>query len=199
MIANEASFPHGRPTPEVFDAARGFDGKGGWSGGLAAGSRIVTLPKGCHLVRLHDGSTPFGGWWFTPAEYRRITSAFGVSHARVVEGRDSGESLLHYTLALLSEWYRDRVDQITRFAIIWLEAEFYAFYGEGAPVKTKSGRYRGAANIAGGAPARQIYLPHLPYYRDDYTVLVQSELTDVLLPLRLDALPPTKPYPFEEL
>lgn len=176
MFANDSSFPNGRPPPGLLLAARGYGASGDKSGGLGADARTVALPAGAHLARLHDGSRPFGPWWFTPFEYRRISDHFGLSGAGLVSGRSTGDSALHAALALLSGWYADRSDQIARFTLIRLRAPFHALHGTGDPAITRTGRSVGAVLPGGGA--RQVFLPDLDFHRDSFDVVVSLGIAD---------------------
>lgn len=185
LIFNQSSFPDTSQRLKVRGAARGYGESGERSGGLKETAREVILPAGVSILRVHDGSSPFGQWWFTPWEYCRIADYFGISGEAMMRDRSKGRSALHAALALLSEWYRDRSDQICRYTLLQLREPFAAYYGEGdvAIRKGSDGLQTAvpAALLDGQKPARQLFLPDLGFYRDGFTEIVSCGMTDFTL------------------
>lgn len=166
MFANEISFPNGQVAPDMRLEALGFSRSGDRKGGLEQ-ARLVTVPSGAHLIRLHMGSSPFGKWWITPYEYRQVSARMGLDGSGLFAGSDSGASAMHAVLALFPEWYGHRSDQICRFSHIRLEQPFRALYGPGNDAGVR---------MADGVAARQIFMPSLSYYRANYLVITESEM-----------------------
>ena len=183
MIANSAWFPGGEPRrPDVLLSLRGFDAKGNRSGGIKHGFRVVVIPVGAILLRLHTGQHGIGDWWFTPYEYTRIRDHFDVGGAELAAGRDKGKSVFHAVLALLGEWYSNSPAQIGRFVVAVVREPLYAVYGEG-DVAT-SGDFRFTLKpIALDAPgggrigARQVFMPECRQYADNaLSIIPQSDV-----------------------
>lgn len=192
MIANEASFPGGDIPRDMYLSASGF-GRSSRSGGLK-NAKLINLPRGAVLVRFHDGAKPYGPWWITPYELERISRYFGVDGPTLLADRGRGKSALHGCLALLSEWYGHRSDQLARLTTIRLTKPFYAVYGEGYPAIRNDHSTLKPVVLDNNATARQLFLPDLSYYKADFAVMVPSAIAEVAIG---PAMSGAAPLPFE--
>ena len=137
-MLNAADYPDLQPSTDVKLSALGFDSAGHRGGGILQ-PRVVTLPKGAVLLRLHKPVESAGeregdfGQWCTPYEYRRLGDRFGVDGQALVPGRSVGKSALHGAFALMHEWYDNSPNQLTYLNVVRMKEPLFACYGSGAP------------------------------------------------------------------
>ncbi len=170
-----------RVRQQTYLDARGFDAMGYRVGGIVKPAE-VDLPAGTILFRLYGDKAQWDGrWWVTPFELSQIIDHFG--HHDVRAGRRDGKGMLHASLAVLAQEWRN---SMRHFCVVELAGAFKAFYGEGDHALLGSEHGRKVALLRDQRTgtqkaARQLFLPGLRDFTADVTVHVQRGMTDSAL------------------